>query len=85
MMECNEATQLISESQERRLTVRERFWLKIHLWKCHVCKNFVKTVSFLGLQARKLGEDGSPAENDSVCLSDDAKERIRRAMEESQS
>ena len=86
MMECNEATQLISESQERRLTLRERFWLKIHLLMCHICNNFKNTVKFLGLQARNYGADDSPADTttDSVCLSSEARDRIRRAMEDSQ-
>lgn len=40
MMNCKQATQLISEGQERPLTFKERMALKIHLMMCAGCENF---------------------------------------------
>ncbi|OUS27206.1 hypothetical protein A9Q99_15580 [Gammaproteobacteria bacterium 45_16_T64] len=40
MLNCERATRLISESQERPLSKRERFGLKIHTVICSGCRNF---------------------------------------------
>lgn len=83
MINCNKATKLVSESQERPLTFGERFSLKFHLLMCSICAQFQKTVDLLGLQASEYGTEELDAD-DSACLSDDAKQRIQRALEDSQ-
>ena len=47
MMNCLEATKLISESQERSLTLPEKMSLKVHVMMCSGCKNFSLQVPFL--------------------------------------
>jgi len=47
MMNCQNATQLISASQERPLSLSEKMGLKIHLLMCSGCKNFSLQVPFL--------------------------------------
>ena len=40
MLNCHDATRLMSESQERRLSIFERLSLKFHLMMCSGCSNF---------------------------------------------
>lgn len=52
MMNCLEATKLISESQERSLSMPEKVTLKMHVMMCSGCKNFSLQVPFLGKAMR---------------------------------
>jgi len=52
MLNCKEVTRLISESQERKLSLLEKMPLKFHLMMCSGCKNFSKQVPFLGQAMR---------------------------------
>ncbi|MBE0473655.1 zf-HC2 domain-containing protein [Rhodoferax sp.] len=47
MMNCQQATRLISESQERPLSMTEKLSLKMHVMMCSGCKNFSLQVPFL--------------------------------------
>ncbi|HXG29123.1 MAG TPA: zf-HC2 domain-containing protein [Nevskiales bacterium] len=40
MLNCVEATRLMSEAQERKLTLREKLPLKMHVMMCSGCRNF---------------------------------------------
>jgi hypothetical protein len=46
-MNCDRATRLISESQDRLLTAGERTVLEVHTWTCGGCRNFKRQVGFL--------------------------------------
>lgn len=47
MLNCREVTRLVSESQERNLSVTEKLSLNLHLLMCDGCKNFSLHVPFL--------------------------------------
>lgn len=47
MLNCVEATRLMSESQERKLTMRERMGLQMHTMMCEGCRNFGKQMKIL--------------------------------------
>jgi len=47
MMNCKQATRLISESQDRSLSLAEKMSLKVHVMMCTGCKNFSLQVPFL--------------------------------------
>ena len=47
MLSCKEITHLLSESQDRKITVAERVHLEMHLAMCKGCKNFKSQMSFL--------------------------------------
>lgn len=51
-MNCQQATRLISESQERSLSLPERMSLKLHVMMCSGCKNFSLQVPFLSKAMR---------------------------------
>lgn len=47
MLNCREVTRLVSESQERKLSMVEKMSLNLHLMVCDGCKNFSLQVPFL--------------------------------------
>ena len=40
MLNCHEATKLLSESRDRKLSGWERIGLRFHTMMCKACKNF---------------------------------------------
>lgn len=60
MMNCHEATRLMSESQERPLSMTERMSLKMHLMMCTGCANFKDQMGTLRVMTRNFakGKDG---------------------------
>ncbi|USD19668.1 zf-HC2 domain-containing protein [Microbulbifer variabilis] len=58
MKSCREATRLMSESQERRLQLREQASLKLHLAMCAPCRNFGKQLSILRGISKSYAEGG---------------------------
>ncbi len=61
MMNCQQATKLISESQDRALSLPEKMSLKVHVMICSGCKNFSLQVPFLSkamkAYAKGINED----------------------------
>lgn len=59
MMNCQQATKLISESQERALSLPEKMSLKLHAMMCSGCRNFSLQVPFLSkaMKAYARGQD----------------------------
>jgi len=46
-LSCKEASRLISEGMDRRLSVTERITLRLHLGICDACTRFTSQVQFL--------------------------------------
>jgi hypothetical protein len=44
---CREASELLSQAQDRPLTVREKFTLYVHLPLCEGCRNFRDQLTFM--------------------------------------
>lgn len=55
MMNCNQATQLMSQAQDRPLNRRERLALKLHLMMCKGCSNYNRQLGFIRKAIRQLG------------------------------
>ena len=69
MMNCKDATQLMSERYERTLSLRERLSLKMHLMMCSGCTQFSRQMAHLraitrSYAAGRFGEADSPADRD---------------------
>jgi len=62
-MNCQQATRLISESQERSLSLTEKMSLKVHVMMCSGCKNFSLQIPFLS-QAMKAYAKGLDEQNE---------------------
>ncbi len=55
MLKCKQATQLMSEAQDRELTRSERLSLKFHLLICSGCKNYNRHLKFIRKAMQRLG------------------------------
>ena len=55
MLSCKQATELMSQAQDRSLTLRERFALRFHLMICAGCANFGRQMSVLRAACRRMG------------------------------
>ena len=80
---CKQMAPVMSESLERPLTLRERITLKLHLWVCVWCVWYLENLRTMraALRARAAHEEAAADEVDSaVKLSEEARERIRRAL-----
>jgi hypothetical protein len=56
-LSCKEATRLMSQSQDRELSLGERAALKLHLAVCRGCRAASAQLEFLRRAVRRLGED----------------------------
>ena len=46
-MNCQQTTRLLSDTQERQLTIREYNAVRIHVLTCSGCRNFGKHIDIL--------------------------------------
>ena len=53
-LSCKEATRLISQREDRRLTLGERVALRIHLAICRGCRAMSKQIPFLRRAVSRL-------------------------------
>lgn len=47
LMNCKDATRAISDGLDRHLSTSDRVKLRVHLFICHYCRNFVRQTRFL--------------------------------------
>ncbi len=79
MISCKKATELISRSLEESLSIKEELLLKMHLFLCETCDLFRKQTALLRRVVRRSEE--TLGEDDSVRLSEAAKEEIRKKLD----
>lgn len=81
MLDCKHASRLVSQSMDRKLSMRERLGLQLHLLICDACNNFSRQVALLRQAVRQWS---ARIENDSaIKLSDEARNRIRQSIQQS--
>jgi len=56
MLNCHDATRLLSESQERSLTMSERMSLKLHVMMCKGCENVQEQMGTLRSMMRSYAK-----------------------------
>jgi predicted anti-sigma-YlaC factor YlaD len=54
MLDCRQATKLMSQRMDRKLGLAERMGLKLHLMMCGGCRNFGRQMHFLRESLRRL-------------------------------
>ena len=54
MLDCKQTSQLISQSLDRPLTMRERFALHLHLLFCKYCKQFSQHLQTLRVAMKTM-------------------------------
>lgn len=79
MLSCKQASQIISQSLDRPLTMRERFALKLHLLICKYCKRFSQQIQTLRVAMNQMINS---IENDNTTeMPSTVKERIANTVE----
>lgn len=56
MLTCQEVTRLLSESQDRKLSVPEKLKLEMHLAMCRGCKAYRGQMTFLRAACRRYSQ-----------------------------
>jgi hypothetical protein len=80
-LSCCEASRLISEQQDRVLTRRERWALRIHTWVCDACRRFRAHLDFLRDAAARLpAEFRSELLTGTVQLAPARRDEIKRLL-----
>ena len=76
---CQAATRLQSEAIERKLPLRQRFGLRVHLMLCKWCRRYGKQITFLRDAAHEHPDE--LAEPVPQKLSNEARERIKQRFQ----
>ena len=79
MLDCKQTSQLISQSLDRSLTLRERFALRLHLLICKYCKQFSQHMQTIRVALKQM--TSSIESNDSIEMPSAAKSRILQSIE----
>lgn len=79
MLTCKEASELVSQSYERRLSWAERLGLRLHLAICAACAQFARQMRFLRAAVRAFGTTGTEL-GATERLPPEAKQRIADAL-----
>ena len=81
MLDCQQASQLISKSLDRQLSWRERFAVLLHLLFCKYCKRFSQQLVTMRNAINRLSQ--SIENNADIRLPAETKNRISSAIESS--
>ena len=79
MYNCRHATMLIEKKQLTKLTIREKFELKLHLAGCSVCKIFQRQSILINKQVKNLFRQATQKEH---VLDDDYKKTLQEQITE---
>lgn len=78
---CQQMVETISQSMERKLTLRETINLKLHLWICAWCQWYMEHLHIIRDAARtKAAESPDFTSVSGPTLSSEARERIKRNL-----
>jgi len=81
---CEQASRLASDQLQRRLRLRERASLRLHLILCDGCRRFVEQLKWLHRYLRGAAGEGGALEPEAD-LGDDARARIVARLREARS
>lgn len=84
MLSCQKVSELVSQSLDRPLGLRERIGLKLHLAMCRMCNRYRRQITFLSDSARAMLHHPRGAQDLDTELTAEARERCRRAIEEAE-
>lgn len=79
MLTCHQASQLLSQSLDRKLTRRELIRLGLHLMLCSMCRRFGQQVAGIRALLRRYRQQIE--QDETVTLPAEAKQRIARVLE----
>ncbi len=78
---CKRVAELVAQSQDEKLSLRDRIGIKLHIMICKGCQQYAKQLNLLNQATQTLikRKDGS-----GEGLSDEAKNRIEAALKETE-
>ncbi len=76
MLSCHESTRLLSQAQERRLTLGERAALRVHLAMCVGCRNFSRQMDILHRVSRAYAQGAGATDRSEDGRSEDGKDPV---------
>lgn len=82
--ECKQMVKIITASMDNKLSWSEWILMKIHLLSCDPCVNFLKQIKFIRT-VLSHSDEKLPDTDSSMNLSDDARSRMKKALEMSNS
>jgi len=68
MLNCKQATELMSQERDRALAFKERLGLRFHVAMCSGCRNYRKQMAFLHEACARYSDAGPKRKNDSKPL-----------------
>ena len=74
MLTCKEISKLVSESLDRKLPLRQRMVVRLHLMMCSMCRAYEDQTLLLRKAVRTLGHDNTEK------LPEESKQRIKKAL-----
>ncbi|HYJ86316.1 MAG TPA: hypothetical protein VEW46_09690 [Pyrinomonadaceae bacterium] len=75
---CKQIVKVISESMERKLSLRERITVKLHLWICLWCVWYLEHLNLMRDTIRtKASQEPNPESSSLPPLSAEARERMK--------
>jgi hypothetical protein len=81
MLSCREVTQLVSESLDRELSLRQRVSTKTHLMMCRLCSRYNKQLAGLREAFRLHAMREDDPDIYPASLPSEARERIKQALQ----
>ena len=63
-MNCKQATRLMSDAQERQLSIKEKSFLKVHVVMCSACHNFGDQMKLLRGLSKNFAKGNDKDRND---------------------
>lgn len=80
MLNCKQASELVSQSFDRPLPWTKRWQLKFHLMICKLCARFFTQMQAMHQAAHHLQD--KIESDESITLSDSAKQKIREQLKD---
>jgi predicted anti-sigma-YlaC factor YlaD len=82
MISCEDLTQFVSESMDRKLSLRQRIGVRVHLSMCTFCRRFKEQVSFMRelVDLYKTAVENDYAIDDQVTLSVEFRENVKKLL-----
>ena len=79
MLSCKEVSRLVSESLDRRLPIRQRLAIRMHLLFCRSCTQFRRQLLLIKDAVGHLQDDIEKAVSSSP-LTQEARERMKKTL-----
>lgn len=83
MLNCKEATKLISKQQDSTLSIKEWMNLKIHLMSCYLCRRYEKQLLFISeklMLHKSMDNDSDFFRASYFMLNNDQKNRMKKRL-----